>query len=78
MEFNEDYQAKKWQDEIVDESTGETLVEGTLFDEVNMNRMEAGIDLQNTTNAFVALLAQQTRSNFLELEKWKNQRNISG
>jgi hypothetical protein len=77
LDFNADYQAIKWQDEIVDEQ-GNVLVEGTLFDEVNMNRMEAGVDLQNTTNAFVALLAQQIRSNSLELEKWQNQRIQEG
>lgn len=77
MKYDKEYEAIKFQDEIVDEQ-GNVLLEGTLFDEVNMNRMEAGIDIQNTANLLVSLLAQQVRSNFLELEKWKNQRIQEG
>jgi hypothetical protein len=74
MQYNDDYSPIKWQDEVIDEQTQEVLLPGTVYDEVNMNRMEAGIDLHNTYNAFIAELARQIRSNFLELEKWKNQR----
>ena len=78
MNYGKDYNPIKWQDEIVDESTGEILVEGTLFEQSNMNRMEAGIDLQNIANAYAAVIARQSRNNSLELDKWKNQRIQEG
>lgn len=78
MQYDNNYNPIKWQDEIIDEQTEEVIVPGTLYDEINMNRMEAGIDLLNTYNTFVAELARQIRSNLLELEKWKNQRIQEG
>lgn len=50
------YDIIRWQDEVLDQN-GNTLQEGTLHDEVNMNRMEDGIlgsDLMAT------MLVQQT------------------
>ncbi|GAB6100449.1 hypothetical protein JCM16358_23280 [Halanaerocella petrolearia] len=78
MDYGKNYNPIQWQDEIVDEGTGEVLVEGTLFDQENMNRMEAGIDLQNIANAYTITVARQARSNSLELDKWKNQRLQEG
>ncbi|MDI3547875.1 MAG: hypothetical protein PWR10_1527 [Halanaerobiales bacterium] len=77
MQYENDYNPIKWQDEVVDEN-GNVILEGTLYDENNMNRMEAGIDLHNTYNAFIAELARQIRSNQLELEKWQKQRIQEG
>lgn len=78
MKYENDYSPVDWKDEIIDSQTGEVIVEGTLYEEGNMNRMEAGIDLLNTFNAFTAELSRLIRSNFLELDKWKNQRLQQG
>ena len=78
MQYDNDYSPVKWQDEIVDSQSGDIIVPGTLYDENNMNRMEAGIDLLNTFNTFMAELARLIRSNFLEQDKWKNQRMQQG
>ncbi len=77
MEYNQDYYPIVWQDEVKDQN-GEVLQEGTLYDEVNMNRMEAGIDLLNVFNAFIAEIGRLARSNHTELDKWKKQRIQEG
>lgn len=38
------FQRIEWEDRVIDDSTGEVLVEGTPVNEVNMNRIEEGID----------------------------------
>jgi hypothetical protein len=77
LKYNQEYYPIIWQDEVLDQN-GEVLQEGTLHDEVNMNRMEAGIDLLNIYNAFAAEIARLARSNQIELDKWKNQRIQEG
>jgi len=37
------YQKTTWEDRVVDEGTGEVLVEGTPINEVNLNKIEEGI-----------------------------------
>lgn len=78
MQYNDEYSPIKWQDEVIDQDTGEVLIPGTLYDENNMNRMEAGIDLLNVYNAVYAELLRQVRSITLENDKWKNQRIQEG
>lgn len=50
------YDIIRWQDEVLDQN-GNTLQEGTLHDEVNMNRMEDGI---LESDLMVTMLVQQT------------------
>lgn len=50
------YDIIRWQDEVIDQH-GNILQEGTLHDEVNMNRMEDGI-LEN--NLMATMMMQQT------------------
>ena len=50
------YDIIRWQDEVIDQN-GNILQEGTLHDEVNMNRMEDGI-FQG--NILATMLVQQT------------------
>lgn len=40
---DQDYNPTEWEDRVVDEATGEVLVEGTPVNEVNLNNIEAGI-----------------------------------
>ncbi len=77
MKYNQDYYPIEWQDEVVDQD-GQVLQEGTLYDQENMNRMEAGIDLNATITAVALERARGTRGNGLELEKWQKQRVQSG
>lgn len=78
MKYNKDYEPISWQDEVKDAS-GNTLQEGTNVDEVNMNRMEAGIDLATSALAAIAIEAlQRTGALGKELEKWQNQRLQQG
>lgn len=37
------YEATVWEDRVLDEATGQVIVEGTPVDEENMNNIEAGI-----------------------------------
>lgn len=50
------YDIIRWQDEVLDQN-GNTLQEGTLHDEVNMNRMEDGI---LESDLMATMLVQQT------------------
>lgn len=78
MNYNQPYEPITWQDEVKDDA-GNVLQEGTNADEVNFNRMEAGIDLSTTDIALIAHEAlQKAYAATKELEKWQNQRVQQG
>ena len=77
MKYNQEYDPILWEDEILDQN-GNVIQEGTPMDEVNFNRMEAGIDLHNTQQAVNMEAMRLARSNRIELDKWKNQRIQEG
>lgn len=69
----------KWEDRVVEESTGTVVVEGVPLDEVNMNNIEDGIQLSHLDVGLAVLFAlEQSNSNKLELEKIKKQRLLQG
>ncbi len=79
-EFHKDieYEPQEWVDEIVDEGTGEVIVEGTPVNERNLNRMEAGILLHTETGLLAMAAMQHSEHNRKELDKYKNQRIMQG
>lgn len=77
MKYNQEYEPILWEDEILDQN-GNVIQQGTPMDEVNFNRMEAGIDMLNTLQVINTENARTTRSNQIELDKWKNQRIQEG
>ena len=73
------YEATVWEDRVLDEATGRVIVEGTPVDEENMNNIEAGILVAHyDIGLLAAFLAQQTRMNATEIEKYKKQRLLQG
>ena len=73
------YEATVWEDRVLDEATGQVIVEGTPVDEENMNNIEAGILVAHyDIGVLVAFLAQQTNLNKLEIEKYQKQRLLQG
>lgn len=73
------YEATVWEDRVLDEATGQVIVEGTPVDEENMNNIEAGILVAHyDVGLLAAFLAQQTTLNKLEIEKYKKQRLLQG
>lgn len=72
------YEPTEWEDRVKDQK-GNVLVEGTPVNEVNLNNIEAGILLAHYDIGLLAeFLAQQTRLNMLEIQKYKNQRLLQG
>lgn len=76
---NMDYDPLEWEDRVEDDDTGEVLVEGTPVNEVNMNRIEAGIlralyDLGLNNFEGGSMLGDV----LLELEKYRKQRFLQG
>lgn len=73
------YEALEWEDRVEDEETGEVLVEGTPVNEVNLNRIEAGI---LTALYDIGLNLNESQSSIgdiiLELEKIRKQRFLKG
>ncbi|WP_044736663.1 hypothetical protein [Geobacillus kaustophilus] len=73
------YEPTVWEDRVLDEATGQVIIEGTPVDEENMNNIEAGILVAHYDIGLLAeFLAQQTRLNNLEIQKYKNQRLLQG
>lgn len=73
------YNPTEWEDRVVDEATGDVLVEGTPVNEVNLNNLETGVmralyDL-GLANAETMTLARDLA---LELDKYKRQRVLQG
>lgn len=69
-----DYERTYWEDRVVDDSNGEVIVPGTLYDETNMNNIENGIEIAlSDSGTLTAFLLQQMQSNQQELSKIKNQ-----
>lgn len=78
MNYSQPYEPITWQDEVKD-AQGNILQEGTNADEVNLNRMEAGIDVSTTDLALIAHEAlQKAYTASKELEKWQKQRVQQG
>ncbi|NNV06202.1 signal transduction protein [Geobacillus sp. MMMUD3] len=73
------YEATVWEDRVLDEATGQVIVEGTPVDEENMNNIEAGILVAHyDIGLLAAFLSQQAMLNAKELEKYKKQRLVQG
>lgn len=73
------YEPTVWEDRVLDEATGQVIVEGTPVDEENMNNIEAGILVAHyDIGLLAAFLAQQITLNKLEIEKYKKQRLLQG
>ncbi|ODA18238.1 signal transduction protein [Geobacillus thermoleovorans] len=76
---NRTYEATVWEDRVLDEATGQVIVEGTPVDEENMNNIEAGILVAHyDIGLLAAFLSQQAMLNAKELEKYKKQRLVQG
>lgn len=74
-----DYERTHWEDRIIDDKSGEVMVEGTVFDETNMNNVEDGIVFAHNEVGLVALTAlNQSMQNNKELDKIANQRILQG
>lgn len=74
-----DYTPTEWEDRVIDDETGEAIIEGTPVDEAHMNNVEAGILISHLDVGALSLLAmQQSRQNNLEIQKYKNQRFLQG
>lgn len=73
------YQALEWEDRVEDSETGEVLVEGTPVNEVNLNRIEAGI-LTALYDSGLNLNENQSLTGDIlaELEKNRKQRFLKG
>src|SRR5690554_3634613 len=73
------YKRTHWEERVVDDRTGEVIVEGTPVDETNMNNIEEGILTGHYEVGLTALVAMQIADwNQKELEKYKNQRIVQG
>lgn len=75
----DEYKRTEWEDRVVDDKTGEVIVEGTIYDETNMNNIETGIEIAlNDSGVLTAHIMQQLMSHQKELDKIKNQRIAQG
>lgn len=73
------YDPLEWEDRVVDQQTGAVLVEGTPVNEVNLNRLEAGMLISHLDiGTLAAMLATIGRQSAAELEKWRKQRIVQG
>ena len=74
-----EYDPLEWEDRVEDEDTGEVLVEGTPVNEVNLNRLEAGMLVALMDIGLNSQEVQSTVSDILlELDKNKKQRFLKG
>lgn len=75
----QDYDPVEWEDRVLDQQTGDVLVPGTSFNEINMNRIESGILTSHLDVGLDALAALQLAGALRqEMEKLKNQRVLQG
>jgi len=73
------YNPVEWEDRVVDQGTGEVLVEGTPVNEVNLNNIEAALLVAHLDNGSLAgHLATLARDLISELDKYKRQRFVQG
>lgn len=70
------YDIKLWQDEVLDQN-GNVLQEGTLHDEVNMNRMEHGIYQGNIMATMLMQQAMQQKRVLADFEGEIGQTNLT-
>lgn len=76
---NVNYEPTHWEDRVIDDATGDPIVEGTPVDETNLNNIEAGVLLSHYDIGLLAMFAmQQANLNRLEVEKYKKQRLQQG
>ena len=76
---DQNYVPLEWEDRVLDQTTGDVLVEGTPVNEVNLNRLETGImralyDLA-LSNAEAIQIASAVAG---EIKKQQNQRLLQG
>lgn len=70
------YDIKRWQDEVLDQD-GNILQEGTLHDEIMMNRMEEGIYAANEMGAILLQQVVQHNRSLEDLEGETGQINLT-
>lgn len=76
---NDPFEPIEWEDRIVDEKTGDVLVEGTAYNEVVMNRYESGMMLSHFDIGLATTFALQMLSALrVENEKLNRQRILQG
>jgi hypothetical protein len=76
---NHQYSPVEWEDRVVDQGTGEVLVEGTPVNEVNMNNIESALLTAHLdAGSLTAHLAVLVRDLNDELDKYKRQRFVQG
>jgi len=61
------YKTTEWEDRVVDQQTGDVLVEGTPVNEVNLNNIETGV---HSANSAIAILIQY----FMQFDRWVRQK----
>lgn len=73
------YEPLEWEDRVVDQVTGQVLVEGTPVNEVNLNNLESGMLLSHLDiGSLVGLLASYARHLGSEVDKFRRQRILQG
>lgn len=73
------YSPVEWEDRVLDQVSGEVLVEGTPVNEVNLNNIEAALLVAHLdAGSLAGHLAALMRSLLSELDKYKNQRFVQG
>ncbi|GEA17483.1 signal transduction protein [Moorella sp. E306M] len=76
---NHAYEPTEWEDRVVDQVSGEVLVEGTPVNEVNLNNIESALLLAHLDiGSLAGCMAALVRSLLSELDKYKRQRFIQG
>lgn len=76
---NNNYNPTEWEDRVVDQNSGDVLVEGTPVNEVNLNNLETGIlralyDLGLANSETMKAIADLAS----ELDKYRHQRILQG
>jgi len=73
------YTPVEWEDRVVDQQSGDVLVEGTPVNETNLNNMESALLLAHLDiGPLAGHIASLVRSLSSELDKYKNQRFLQG
>jgi hypothetical protein len=73
------YEPLEWEDRVVDQQTGEVLVQGTPVNEVNLNNLESGMLLSHLDiGSLAGVLASLARHLSGEVEKYRRQRILQG
>lgn len=76
---NRQYNPVEWEDRVVDQQTGQVLVEGTPVNETNLNNIEAAILVSHLdAGSLAGYLASIVRGLLDDLEKYKRQRFVQG